>query len=67
MASEWRWDHHKKDNDAGYEVAVQYDSGAPTEDEEPAEFDRFEALTRGLVAVPKTELDEKLDESASSG
>jgi hypothetical protein len=66
VASEWRWDHHTKDDDAGYEVAVQYDSGAPTVDEQPAEFDRFEALTRGLLIVPKSELDEKLDDSASS-
>lgn len=32
---------------------------------EPSEFERFEELTRSLVAVPKTELDEKRKEAES--
>jgi len=31
------------------------------------EFESFERLAAKLVKVPKSELDEKLDESASSG
>jgi len=30
--------------------------------EKPEEFERFEELTRKLLRVPKSELDEKLDE-----
>lgn len=52
----------------GYEISVQ--SGGPTETipasaesgngSKPAEFTEFETITRKLLAVPKSELNEKL-------
>lgn len=47
-----------------YEVTVEYGTTQPaTEPAEPAEFERFTDLTRKLVAVPKSELDEKREQS----
>lgn len=58
------------DEREGYVISVQYGRPAPIErvqpaasdPDAPAEFRRFQALSRGLLKVPKKELDEKLNE-----
>lgn len=52
---------------SGYTVSVRTGS-SPNAAEQPREeeFSRFESLAAKLVKVPKSELDEKLDESASA-
>jgi hypothetical protein len=60
---------------AKYTVSVEYDAAPATTVTLPSnageaatddEFDRFEDLTSKLIQVPKTELDEQRNESASS-
>ena len=58
----------QSDSDNGYDVSVTYGGPATSvqvtvDDDEPAEYDRFEDLAQKLVQVPKTELDEKRRES----
>lgn len=58
MASKWQWGDHKT-HSADYDIVVDYDTGVKPVEQEPSEFARFEDLAGKLIAVPKTELDEK--------
>ena len=46
------------------ESAASLDSGAPTDE---SEFDRFESLTKQIVQVPKTNLDEQRKKDEGTG
>lgn len=50
-----------------YEVTIKARNSSADATAESDEFGRFEKLAHGLVAVPKSELDERLDQSAPSG
>lgn len=61
MGTEWKWNGRQKTPD-GYEVETTFDSGSQG-DAKPPEFGSFEKLTRKLVSVPKSEVDEQREKS----